>query len=243
MRPDMHIFHVGRAFELAMAELWKEDNPGWRLSRGEVQYVTHEFGFPACATIDRRATKTRGPKRGSQRVVEMKIARNLEEWGDPDLDGITPRDYQLQVMSQQVFTGHRDPADLMVMGPFFKHHTYSIEFDEAVAEWMLGKCRWFYNSLAGDLPPDLDESLSTYKSVRELHPDINQGESVDIPESLAQDFLSAHYEAKVADRTLTGLKSKVLSQVGNAQYVTCNGETIAARQKAARGSVALVVKK
>jgi hypothetical protein len=238
-QPPQDIFNVGLAFEQALAEMWRQENEGWWLSRGEVQFVTSKFGFPAVATIDRRATKASCRR---QKVVEFKIARSLEEWGDPYLDGDCPADYALQVMAQMVLTELHDTADLMVMGPFFKNHTYQISYDQSVADWMLGECRSFYASLSQSTPPPLDESESTYKTLRELHPDITPGLNVEIPESLALDWRTASIEAKQADRTLRGLKSKVLDTVGNAQYITVNGEVVAARQPHGRGGVSLVLK-
>jgi hypothetical protein len=236
--PDSDRFRVGHAFESALADLWKLENPGWRLSPGEVQFLTSEFGFPAVATLDRRACRGRGRK-----VVELKTQRDLDEWGDPGLDGDCPADYVIQIHAQMLFTGIiRHPADLLVLGPFFKHFTYHVTFDEVVAHWMIGECQAFWASLAGDVAPNLDDSTSSYAAVRQLHRDIDPGIEAEIPEALATDYLTAHAESKVAESTLRGLKSKILAEVGTAQYVTCNGETIAARQAHPRGGVSLVSK-
>jgi hypothetical protein len=237
-KAPMDIFTVGLAFEPALAYLWRTEHPGWRLSRGEVQYATEEFGFPALATIDRRATKGRRRK-----VVEFKIAHHTDEWGDINLEGDCPADYALQVIAQQVFTGLHDDADLMVMGPFFKHFTYQVAYDEKIAAWMLEECRRFWESLAHSKPPALDDSVSTYAAVREMHPDITPGLRVEVPEALATDLHAAHTEQATAERTLRGLKSKVLDAAGSAQYICVNDEVIAVRQQHARGGVALVVKK
>ena len=130
------IFTVGLAFEGALAYLWKEDHPGWRLSPGEVQYVTDRVRLPVSAP-----PSTGAPPGQARRIVEMKIAHRTDEWGDVDLAGDCPADYVLQVIAQQLFTGLRAPADLIVMGPFFKHRTYTVEFDTQIANWMLVECR------------------------------------------------------------------------------------------------------
>jgi hypothetical protein len=231
------IFNTGLAFEYAMAEMWRQQNPGWRLSPGEVQFTTSQFGFPAVVTLDRRASRGK-----ARRVVEFKIARSLEEWGDPYLDGDCPADYALQVMAQMVFSGIHGVADLMVMGPFFRAHTYQITYDQNVADWLIAECQEFWDSLQYDVPPPLDDQVSTYETVRELHPDINYGEEVEIPEALAQDWRTARTDCGQAERTLRGLKTKVLDIAGNAQRITCNGEVVAQRQPHGRGGVALVLK-
>ena len=62
--PASEIFARGHDFEPAMAEIWRRENEGWRLSRGEVQIVCEpsRFGFPAAATVDRRASRGRARK-------------------------------------------------------------------------------------------------------------------------------------------------------------------------------------
>ena len=237
-KPPQDIFTVGLAFEPALAYLWRAENPTWRLSPGEVQYVTDEFGFPAVATLDRRACRGRHRK-----VVEFKIAHHTDEWGDINLEGDCPADYALQVIAQMVFTGlYQLPADLMVMGPFFKHFTYHVEFDDKIAAWMIAECRQFWDSLSGVHPPPLDDSVSTYACVREQHPEIVLGQRAEIPEALAQDWATARAEAKQADTVLRGLKTKILASVGGAEYVCVNDEVVGKRQPHARGGVALVSK-
>lgn len=235
--PDSDQFRVGHAYEMALAELWRIEHPGWKLSPGEVQYVHSDLGFDAVCTLDRRACRGKG-----RRVVELKTARDLYEWGDPHLDGDCPADYALQVQAEQLLSGHTGTADLMVMGPYFQHHTYPISFDEKVAAWMVGECSKFWASLDADTPPDLDDSVSSYAAVRELHPHIDAGAVCEIPESLAIDYCAANNDAKAADRVLRGLKSKMLAEAGSAQYVVCNGERVAARQPHPRGGISLVPK-
>jgi predicted phage-related endonuclease len=234
-KPHMDIFDTGLAMELAMAELWKARHPGWRLSKGEAQYITDEFGFPALATIDRRASRGR-----SKHIVEMKLARSLEEWGDPNLDGEGPADYTLQVIAQQLISGLRSTAHLMVLGPFFKEHIYPVDFDINVANWMLSKCVGFYRSLSGEVPPDLDDSVSTYRTVKELHPDID-GSVVNVPEDLIVQIQDIKGEITPLESKLRGLKTELLDLMGNAQTAQVNDEYVARRQKGSRGGVSLVV--
>jgi predicted phage-related endonuclease len=235
--PGKDIFDVGKAFELALAEFWKIQHPGWKLSRGEIQYHTTAFGFPALATIDRRATRGR-----AQHVVEFKIARDTEEWGDPSLDGDCPADYALQVIAQQAITGLTAPAHLMVMGPFFKYRLYQVSFDAVVANWMLDCCRKFWRSLASDTPPDLDDSVSTYTCVRQLHPDIDRGSEANVPASLVADLREARFALKEAERQHRGFATKMLDGMGNAQYAVAEGQRVADRRPHPRGGVSLVLR-
>lgn len=235
--PPKDIFAVGHAFEMALAELYRLDHPGWGLSKGEVQYQTDEFGFPAVATLDRRASKGR-----ARRLLEFKIARDLTEWGD-EFTGECPADYAAQVITAMLFSGFTNlPGHLLVMSGWFRHFTYELEFDEAVANWIISSCKTFYDSLSQDVPPELDNSVATYEAVRKLHPDIDYGVQVEVPEALYMDLRDARINAKQAEVELRGLKTKLLDTLGNAQYATVNGEIVADRRLHGRGGVALNVR-
>lgn len=234
-QPPQDIFAMGHALEAAMAVYWLEKNPGWRISPCEVQYKTDQFGFPALATLDRRASKGQG-----RRVVEFKIARDLEAWGDPDLAGDAPPDYVLQVIAQQLFSGLRGPAHLMCLGPFYKALSYTVEFDTTIADWMVAECRKFYNSLAADEPPNLDDSLSTYHTVKELHPDID-GSDIAVPTELITQIRELREEIGPLTAKERGLKTELLDHMGSAKRAVINGEVVARRQAGSRGGVALVV--
>jgi predicted phage-related endonuclease len=235
--PPKDIFAVGHAFEHALAELYKADHPKWRLSKGEVQVVTNEFGFPAVCTLDRRASKGR-----SRRVVEFKIARDLSEWGD-EFSGDCPSDYAAQVMTQMILTGYTQfPGHLLVLSGWFRHFTYEIEYDEQVALWIIKSCKAFYESLGSGTPPPLDDRVATYEAVKKLHPEINYGAQAEIPESLLEDLRATRSDAKAAEVALRGLKTKLLDTMGDAQYATVNGEVVADRRPHPRGGVAVAIR-
>lgn len=231
------LFDVGHDYEPAAANRWRRHNPGWRLSRGEVQFQLDEdvFGFPAVCTLDRRGVRGR-----ARRVVELKTARQLDEWGD-DFTGECPEDYAAQCTAQMLFTGWTDyPAHLLALGPFFNDRIYEIEFDAAVASWLLDECRKFWASLdeSNDTPPPLDDSVATYEAVRELHPDIN-GETVEVDTDLGMAVHNANDDLKAAEKKLRGLKTQLLDAMGNAQTAVIGSLKVATRSPHGRGGVAL----
>ncbi|WP_037165086.1 YqaJ viral recombinase family protein [Rhodococcoides fascians] len=205
-------FAVGHAFELALSELWRGANPGWRLSPGEVQFdASDRFGFPFIATIDGRASRG-----SSRRVVEKKTARKLEEWGDFFTDE-GPADYITQVIVQQGVSGYtREPAHLVVMGPFFQWHTYRVRFDADLFDEIVGTLRAFHRSLSDpDAGPALDDHVATYDAVRALHPDVD-GSAVQLDEELALAYLGAVVDHRESEARLRGLKTEVLDVMGDA---------------------------
>lgn len=235
--PAKDIFDVGHDFEPALAAMYRRRHPGWLLSPGEVQ-ISHDedrFGFPCTVTLDRRA------RRGShRRVVEFKTARSLEEWGD-DFTDDAPADYVAQVLAQMIFTGYTDrPGHLFVMGPFFKAHEYEIAINEEIAQAILERCRAFWDSLAGDTPPDLDDSVATYECVREQHPDIEDRVAV-VDSQLALDALRSKVALEEIKRIERGNRTRLLDAMGNAKSAEALGVKVAGRSPHGSGSVSMTL--
>lgn len=234
--PPKDIFDIGHDFEPAAANRWRRKNPGWRLSPGEVQHIVDasRFGFPAAATLDRRAVRG-----SSRRVVEFKTARRIEEWGDEFTDEC-PEDYTAQVMAQMLFTGWtQHPGHLLVLTAWFDDHIYEIPFDDAVAGWIVERCKAFWDSLAADEPPELDDSVATYECVRALHPDIDKGVEVQLDPKLALSLLDWDRDYSGAEKRLRGFKTQVLDVMGRAQVALVGDIKVADRRPHGRGGVAL----
>ena len=221
-------FDYGHAAELAAAEYWRYKNPGWKLSRAEVQYTNDALGFPNAATVDARGS--RGSKR---RGVEKKTARDLAEWGD-DGTGEVPVDYTAQVIWQQIVTGWLDPSDVVLWPQYGKPKIYTIAHDPVVAELILDRVREWNASLAAGIPPELDDSISTYATVRRLHPDIDDRE-VQLDPDLAHDYLTTVSEEKDVAKRLTGVKSRVLDAMAGARTAKAGGLLIATRSPHGKG--------
>lgn len=239
-QPHKDIFDTGHAFELALAYLWKLENPGWRLSPSAVQLPCTTWGFPALVTLDRRAS--RGTHR---RVVEFKTARSLEEWGDEFTDQ-APWDYLVQCLAQMMFTGWtQHPAHLMVMGPFMRHHTYLVHYDEGVAETVAKACRDFYASLARNVRPPLDDTKPTYQAIKKLHPLIDRDTFVQVDEKLITDLRYWRQRKLDAERKEQLYRNQLLDQMGNAQRaavkVNNNYINVALRKPHSKGGVSLDV--
>lgn len=234
--PPKDIFDIGHDYEPAAANRWLRKNPGWHLSPGEVQVVadTSRFGFPAAATLDRRAVRGR-----ARRVVEFKTARHLEEWGD-ELTDECPEDYAAQVMSQMLFTGYTThPAHLLVLTAWFGDHVYEIAFDSAVGDWIVERCKTFWDSLAAaDEPPDLDDTVATYECVRQLHPDID-GTEIQYDAEDGWRILQFAADVKENERCLREAKTRLLDAMGNAKTAQVGDIKLADRRPNGKGSVSL----
>ncbi|PBI96971.1 YqaJ-like viral recombinase domain protein [Rhodococcus erythropolis] len=225
-------FDYGHAVELAAGEYWRFKNPGWRLSRGEVQYTDDGFEFGNAATIDGRAS------RGSlRRIAEIKTARDLAEWGD-DGSGEVPADYAAQVIWQQRVTGFTAPANIVLWPQYGKPKIYVIEYSAQVAAAIVDAVRKWNASLAAGEPPELDDTISTYETVRRLHPEID-GREVQLDPDLAADYLTAVADDKEITKRLRGLKTRVLDVMGNAQTAVVIDLKIATRTPGRGDSISL----
>lgn len=228
-------FDYGHACELAAREYWKFKNPGWRISQGEVQCSNDDLPFANLATID-----LRGSRGSLRRVVEVKTARDLGEFGD-DGSGELPRDYAAQVLMQMLITGWHETADLVCWAQYGKPRIYHVEWDAELAEWLIAECvEWMKSLEAGEKPP-LDNTVSTYETVRAMHPDIEKGTEVQIPPAEAYELLTADGTLKAAEKQLRGQKTALLDQMRDAQYAMVGDIKIADRRPHAKGSVALVL--
>ncbi|MDV2478589.1 hypothetical protein F8M49_29965 [Rhodococcus zopfii] len=228
------MFDYGHAAELAAREYWLRRNPGWRASRREVQY--HRTDLPgislAVATIDRRASRGKARK-----IVEIKTARDLEEFGD-DGSGEVPVDYAVQVTWQMIVT-HIRTADLVLWPDYGRPRVYPIEFDEDLAQRIITRVAAWEQSLASGVRPDLDNSVYTYECLRRLHPDIDRGAEIELDEDFAAEYLRTVADRKLIDAEERGLKIQLLDRMGRAQYAMCQGHKIADRRNAKGDTVSL----
>lgn len=222
----------GHSLELAARDYWLRRNPGWRISQREVQYTDDDLEFPNAATIDRRAS--RGKRR---KVVEVKKARDLQEYGD-DGSGVVPADYTAQIIWQQRITGFHEPANLILCPEYGRPRIYVIDYNAHIAAAILAAVRKWNASLAAGEPPELDDTISTYETVRRLHPEID-GREVQLDPDLAVDYLTAVADDKEITKRLRGLKTRVLDVMGNAQTAVVIDLKIATRTPGRGDSISL----
>lgn len=238
-QPPKDAFDIGHDAEPFAANRWRRRNPGWRLSPGEVQFVVdpQHFGFPAIATLDRRAVRGR-----SRRVVEFKVARDqydIEVWGD-DLSGDPPADYFVQVLTAMLFTGWtQQPGHLLCLGPTYRERVYEVAYDAATrdeAALIIDECRRFYDSLSGDIPPALDKSVATYQCIKELHPEID-GTTIELDPDEALAYAQARTDYAAAEDALQLESNRLLKRMEQARYAELGGVQIARRQPSSKGGV------
>lgn len=161
-------------------------------------------------------------------LVEAKTVARSDDWGDPGTDQI-PAYYYAQVVWQMHVSGiHTCYVPILTGGLRFAEYVVHYSPDDGAA--MERICREFYDSLAGDTPPDLDDSVATFDTVKRAHPEIDRGESVEIDAKEAKALVDWCDELKVTERMTRLSKTRVIDAMGRAQYATHQGVRIARRQ-------------
>lgn len=228
----------GTYLEAGVLAWWRDQHKGespWAASVGYedewherwTEQPEYALGDWAAATPDAVAF-VEVPDRWEAVLVEAKTAARSDDWGDPGTDDI-PAYYYAQVTWQMHVSGiHTCYIPVLTGGLRFAE--YVVHYDPANGAAMERMCRDFYDSLAGDVPPDLDDSVATFDTVKRAHPDIDRGESVELDRRLARGLVLWCDELKVTEKQTRHHKSRAIEAMGRAQYATCDGVRIARRQ-------------
>ena len=213
---DKHVplWDWGHDLEPALAAYWLRSYEGWQLNSGEVAYTTEGLPFEPLATLDRRA------RRGRRfHIIECKKAKGLREWrrpDDPDESGQTARlDYVVQVTFQMGVSGIHEASIVAVDADVPEIHT--VTWDPELWALIVDRCGQFDRSMLKGEPPELDDSVSTYDTLRGLHPDIDRDEDIQIDAGTATELLEALDMEAAHKAQATGLKSRILDQMGTAR--------------------------
>lgn len=221
----------GHYLEPAILAWWRDRHPEF-LGVLDTQ-PSFTLGDWAAATPDAVAIN---PDDETRVLVEAKSTSM--EWDD------LPAYYLTQVIWQMHVSGiHR--CYVPVIGPRLTFTEYVVDYDDYAEDAALIERRAFafWESLANDEPPPLDDTVATYDAVRKVHPEIERGAEVELtkPEALA--LVDWADELKATERSTRLAKSTVIDRMGRAQYATHNGVRIARRQPRGNDVTFVVVAK
>lgn len=220
----------GHYLEAGVLNWWVDQHPEVTHVSEQV-YATRESLPWAAATLDALATDSLG----NTIVVEVKTAARADEWGVPGTDEI-PAYYAAQVLWQLALVPQAQFAHVAVLlGPGLEFAEFVIQRDDDLIDAITARCKDFFDSLAGDDPPDLDDHVATYEAIRAIHPDIEPGLTVELTPEQADEFLAAGDAAKAAISRERAAKTVVLAALGKAQYGVTDGLRVARRQPSKNG--------
>lgn len=171
----------------------------------------------ALAEPDRLLTDKDGNLAG---VLEIKTVEPSVSWQwgrGRQGKGNIPEHYMCQV--QWYLNALKlDKAFLIALIGFGDQRIYEIERDEDFCAKMLDAGEKFIETLKNGEEPSIDDSNSTFQAVRELSKDIDYGQKVQVDAELADAYFAADEEKKLADKALTGAKSRLIDALGGAEF-------------------------
>jgi putative phage-type endonuclease len=228
----------GKRLEPMIAAKYADEHPDEELI--EVGTWCHENRPWQVVNPDRarrcRATgKLLGP-------LEIKYSLFGDDWGDPGTDQIPPY-YRPQAIWYADGLGFDHCNVAVFIGGSATYREYRITFQATEAAFLRECAKDFLDDLDTGTLPDLDGHTATYQAVKELHPEIDAGETVDISDPVAEAFKTAcagEASAKAAKRQAAGA---VLLEMGTANYAYHQGRKLARRQSNGDGTPFLVAER
>lgn len=173
---------------------------------------------------------------GSLGIIEVKTARYEDDWAH----GV-PVYYRTQVQWYLQTFGLQH-AYVVALFSGSKYREFELHADQFEQDTNLAEVERFRAYIASDTQPDYDGALSTYQTIRELHPDIDPESEIELGE------LGVHYWLAVGDfekaeAHLNEMKSRVLDAMGTAKRGLIHDEWRVTRQARGNGLPYLVNKR
>lgn len=124
-----------------------------------------------------------------------------------------------------------------------RYREFEILADEFEQNVNLSKVIMFREKyLLVNIQPDYDGALSTYETVRKLHPDIELEQEVELGH-VGIDYVETLRNYQAAESDLNEAKSRVLGAMGKAKRGLIDGNHVFTRQAKSGGSPYLTIKK
>lgn len=167
-------------------------------------------------------------------ILEVKTAQFEDDWKP------IPPSYRAQVQWYLQTFGF-EKAIVLVLFHGNRYREVEILADEFEQAAQLERVIEFRHCVETGTQPDWDGSLSTYQTVREMHPEIEDGE-VELGD-LGVAYEHAERTFKTAEEDLNTIKSIIMSKMGTFKRGLVDGEWRFTRQAKAGGTPYLVQKR
>lgn len=172
---------------------------------------------------------------GNLGVIEVKTAQYEDDWADGP-----PLSYQAQVQ-WYLQTFGLDLAHVIVLFHGNRYREFELPANPFEQEVNMQIVETFRDLVLHEVAPDFDGALSTYQTVRQLHPEITDDE-VELGQ-LGIYYGLAEAELKAAEAKMNEMKSRVLSEMGTAKRGLVEGRWVLSRQARGTGTPYLVTKR
>lgn len=202
---------MGQLFEDGISTLFKEQHPELFVE-APLNWTFESLANPSYhANPDGIITD----KDGNLYLLEIKHTSSY--WSE------LPKHYELQVLWYMYVTGLQNPAIVCaVTGGHYRE--FQVEYDRNLVNDMLEAVNSLLGLIEAGSEPELDNSVSTYETVRELLPEVYDAE-IELGQEYV-DLMGAKAIHELADQNFTGYKSKVIAAMGGAKYGYYAGERV-----------------
>jgi hypothetical protein len=216
----------GNYLEGGVLAWWQDRHPDH--FQVEPQFYATRDDLPwAAATLDALAWNN---AEGYPVAVEVKTTSRMDEWGDPGTDAI-PTHYLVQTYWQMAMAPHVRRVYVAVLGPFLDFSEYVVERpDDALLDDLITRCQTFHDSLSGDVPPELDDSVATFQTLRAQRGRVEKKATVYVDVSLASEWVNARAAEEAATSRARLADSRLIEAIGNAQYAHTESGRFARQQ-------------
>ena len=224
---ESEIMEWGTRLEDAVAQKFADEHPEFDvINPGTFHHAERPWQI---ANPDRHLFKAGSGHDVPLEILECKTSDTFADgYGEPGTDEV-PIHVRCQVIwYMDVFGVDRCHVAVLVGGNDYRE--YVVTYDPAEAEVIRTAARHFLDELEAGNPPDIDAHGATWQAIRELHPDIDDGAEVVLPNDLARRYLAARADLKVAEEAEQLTKSLVAAEMGAAKKATWDGYVIATRQ-------------
>ncbi|MFB9687238.1 YqaJ viral recombinase family protein [Amycolatopsis plumensis] len=216
---DNAVMRWGRWLEDPIARAFAEQHPEYRMRRSGT-WASRARRWQV-ATPDRLLSSLT-----ERALLEVKTSHNTDEWGEPGTDEV-PIYYRTQALWQLDTLGlSRAHIAVLISGSDYRE--YVVDWNIAEVSVLREAGREFLDTLERDERPDIDEHTATYRTVRALHPLIDDVE-VEIAPGLAERYRRAIAEHKAAEDAKRRAAAEVLDALGSGRRAVVAGESIAIR--------------
>jgi len=168
-------------------------------------------------------------------IVEVKTAQYEDDWSD----GV-PAHYMTQVQWYLQTFGY-SKAWVVALFHGNRYREFPVEASRFAQDAALVDVERFRDHMLHDVQPDYDGALSTYTTIRAIHPDISDDE-VELGD-LGVYYQLAEVKYKQAEQEMNEMKSRVLDAMGSAKRGLIEGRWSLTRQARGTGTPYLVAKR
>lgn len=162
-------------------------------------------------------------------IVEAKTAQYPDAWGTPHTAEV-PTDYLAQCAFQIIVTRAHTVHIPVIFGQPFEFREYRVTADD-VADLVPGieTAIERFEAALHDGEEPLPIGPAAYDTLRAMHPDIDRGATVTVPDDVAAQYVAAIAAAKATEAALKDAKAMLAHHMGTAQKAVWGGTEIASR--------------